>query len=79
MKATIRKKEYDTDEAKSLGIKYTGEFGQPDGYEEQLFVTEEGLHFIYGAGGPESPYAEPTIKPLTELQTEKWKKNNIEE
>ena len=76
MKATIKKKTYDTDNAKSLGSLYFGEFGQTDGYEEQLFVAEDGQHFIYGIGGSDSPYSEPVIKLLSNKEAESWMKDN---
>ena len=76
MKETINRKVYDTDNAKMLGCKYVGEFGQSDGYEERLLVTKAGHHFIYGVGGAESKYIKPTIKPLTDKQAEEWKKEN---
>ena len=76
MKATIKKKTYDTDVATSIGHKYFGEFGQSDGYEEQLFVTEGGQHFLYGVGGADSPYSEPEIKPFTNKEADAWKKEN---
>ena len=79
MKAKIGRKNYDTDDAVNLGHKYTGDFGHPEGYEERLFVTEKGQHFIYGVGGAESPYNEPEIKLLTNEAAEIWmKENNIE-
>ena len=76
MKATIKKKVYDTDKATSLGHKYTGEYGQQDGFEERLFVTQDGQHFIYGVGGSDSPYAKPEIKLVTEKQAAQWKTEN---
>ena len=76
MKATISKKTYDTDTATHLGGRYSGAFGQPDGFEEQLFVTKAGQHFIYGVGGSDSPYAEPEIKLVSEEQAELWRKEN---
>lgn len=73
MKKTINKVVCDTDTANHLGFKYIGEFGLPDGYEEQSFVTEKGQHFIYGVGGSDSPYIKPDIKLLTDEQAEEWK------
>ena len=77
MKATVKKVLYDTETAKHIGGKFFGEFGQPGGYEEQLFVTPTKKNFIYGAGGPESPYSAPTIRPLTEKQAADWKAENM--
>lgn len=76
MKKTIDKVVCDTDTATHLGSKYIGEFGVSDGYEEQSFVTAKGQHFLYGAGGLDSPYIEPIIKLLTDEQAEEWEKEN---
>lgn len=76
MQKKISKKVYDTDQASNLGCKYVGEYGQPDGYEERLFVNEDGQHFLYGIGGSESKYAEPTIELLSTEQADEWKKEN---
>jgi len=78
MIAIISKKTYDTDVDTKVGSKFVGEFGQPDGYEEHLFVTAGGNHFIYGVGGPSSPYAEPTIKKALKKEAEAWKKENMQ-
>ena len=76
MKATIKRKVYDTDTATSLGSKYVGEFGEPTGYEERLYITKTKQYFIYGVGGSESKYSEPIIEPITEEQADDWKKEN---
>ena len=76
MKKTISRKVYDTDKATSLGFRYVGEFGHANGFEEQLFLTKAGQHFIYGIGGSESPYNEPIIKLITDKQADEWKKAN---
>jgi hypothetical protein len=76
MKAKIDKKTYDTDKAMTLGFKYSGEFGEPGGYEERLFITKTGQHFIYGVGGSESPYAESEIKLIDEKGAKRWLKEN---
>ena len=78
MKKMIGKALYDTDAAKCLGYKYSGEYGRPEGYEEQLYVTDTGQYFICGIGGMDSPYIEPAIRKLTPKQADEWKKaNNI--
>jgi len=76
VKVKINKITYDTDSSMNLGRKYVGEFGQPDGYEEQLFATNTVQLFFYGIGGPDSPYAEPTIKKATTKEVEAWKNEN---
>lgn len=74
MRKIIDRKVYDTEKSTQLGHKHVGEFGQSDGYEEQLFITKSGSHFIYGIGGSESAYCEPVIKLLTDKQVKEWKK-----
>ncbi|MCL2539403.1 MAG: hypothetical protein FWE66_03605 [Oscillospiraceae bacterium] len=76
MKKTIDKKVYNTDTASALGFAYSGAFGQPDGFEERLFVAKSGQHFIYGVGGEQSKYAEPCIELVTEKQAKHWLKEN---
>ena len=76
MKAVIRKINYDTCTATFVGKKTHGEFGQTDGYEEQLLQTEDGYLFIYGVGGQDSPYNEPKIKPISKDKAEIWKQEN---
>jgi len=77
MRKVINKKTYDTNTAKLLGVKYAGEFGDPDGYEEQLFITKNKDYFMYGIGGAESKYIKPVIILITEKEAEDWKKENI--
>jgi hypothetical protein len=76
MRKIIDKKTYDTSTAKLLGVKHVGEYGNPDGYEEQLFITKSKQHFIYGIGGLESVYKKPAIKLIDDKQADEWKKDN---
>ena len=74
MKKRIGTKMYDTDKAVNIGCKYFGKFGEPNGYEEQLYVTANaGQHFIYGIGGSESKYSSATITLITGEQAKEWK------
>lgn len=73
MKKIICKVEYDT-EASTLVAKFTeGQFGDPAGYEETLYVTEGGKYFLYVNGGAESPYAEENIKRMSAAKAEEWR------
>jgi hypothetical protein len=74
MKTIINEREYSTFDAKCLGYKHVGEYGHNDGFEEQLFVAEDGQYFLFGAGGPESAYVEPEIVLLTKVEAESWLK-----
>ncbi len=72
MKKIICKVEYDTENAKLLMKKTSGEFGDPAGYEECLFETPDGKLFLYGNGGEASAYAEETIKRLSAAKADEW-------
>ena len=72
MKKTIRKKLYETETAERLGGFTEGIFGDPAGYEEHLYRTPTGSHFLYGLGGTDSPYPEETIVPLSIAKAKDW-------
>lgn len=72
MKKIICKVEYDTESA-TLVKKFTvGNFGDANGYEETLYVTEKGNYFIYVNGGAESPYPIEDIKRLAKNKVDAW-------
>ena len=76
MKKVICKVEYNTDTAE-LVKKYTcGELGDTDGYEESLYVTENGKYFLYVNGGEDSIYPQENIKRLSPDKAEEWRKNH---
>ena len=77
MRKLINNRTYNTETAKLLGVKYAGEFGNADGYEEQLFMTKNKEYFIYGVGGAESKYVKRTLTLITEKEADAWKKENI--
>jgi hypothetical protein len=74
MIVTINEKTYSTYDAQCLGYRHVGEYGHNTGFEEQLYVAEDGQHFLYGAGGPKSPYAEPEIRLLENTEVKAWLK-----
>jgi len=76
MKKRIKGKLCDTDSAKLIGAICSGEFGDPAGYEEKLFITRSKQYFIYGLGGEESKYTKESIKLATDEEAAKWKKEN---
>ena len=49
-----------------------GNFGDANGYEETLYVTEKGNYFIYVNGGAESPYPTEDIKRLAKNKVDAW-------
>ena len=73
MKQVIKRKLYNTETAKALGIAH---FGRPDdglyySYEE-LYVKKTGEYFLHGSGGPGTKYAEDKIIPLTLDEAMDW-------
>ena len=76
MKRIICKREYDTETA-TLIKKYTySYFGDPAGYEENLFQTPGGLYFLYVNGGDSSPYPEENILRLAKVKVSEWLDNH---
>ena len=76
MKKIICKVEYDTDNSQLVAKKTYGEFGQADGYEESLYVTEGGKYFLYTNGGEESKYPQEGITRMSAAKAEEWRKAN---
>lgn len=74
MKKVICKVEYDTEKATLVEKRTFGEFGDPMGYEESLYMTENGKYFLYVNGGAESKYPEENIKRIAAAKLEEWKK-----
>ena len=72
MKKTICKIDYDTEASELVQKKTFGAFGEADGYEESLYKTEGGKFFLYGFGGPESPYAKETITRMSAEKAKAW-------
>lgn len=74
MKKVICKVEYDTETA-ALVKKHTyGAFGDTDGYEESLYVTESGKYFLYVNGGEDSIYPTENIKRMSAEKADEWRK-----
>lgn len=73
MKKVICKVEYDTEKATLVEKRTFGEFGDPMGYEESLYMTENGKYFLYVNGGAESKYPEENIKRMAAAKLEEWK------
>jgi hypothetical protein len=66
----------DTEKATIIGNKAIGEYGDPTGYEEILYINKRKQYFLYGNGGLESQYTKPTMVLFTDEQAEAWKKEN---
>ena len=76
MKKTIRKKEYDTQNAEVVKQCTYGTYGDPAGYEETLCKTPDGLYFVYVCGGASSPYPVEDIQQLGKARVEEWLNNH---
>lgn len=72
MKKIIRKRLYDTQSAKLIK-KYTySYFGDPAGFEENLYQTPEGLYFLHVKGGVGSPHPAEDILNLAKAKVNSW-------
>ncbi len=67
---------YDTATATLVKKVTVGNFGDPAGYEESLYVTSEGKYFLYVNGGVDSKYPTEDIKTHS-ATVNAWKKNNL--
>lgn len=76
MQKIICKKLYDTETSSIVKKVAVGSFGDPAGYEETLYVTEDGAYFLYTNGGSESKYAEENITRKSKAAAEKWLAEN---
>lgn len=72
MKKTICRVEYDTDTATLVKKTVSGEFGDPAGYEESLYMTEKGNYFLYVNGGEASIHPTEDIKRMAKAKAEEW-------
>ena len=72
MKKVICKVTYDTEKAELIKKNTNGQFGDPAGYEESLYKTEEGKFFLYVNGGEDSIYPEENIKRMSAAKADEW-------
>lgn len=72
MKKIICKVTYDTENAELIKKNTSGQFGDPTGYEESLYKTEEGKFFLYVNGGEDSIYPEENIKRMSAAKADEW-------
>ena len=89
MKKIINGKKYDTDTAGYIGGYRRGYGGDVNKFEEELYRKRTGEFFLYGWGGPGSPYAERTssgnswqsgsrIKPLPYEAAREWAEKHLD-
>lgn len=63
---------YDT-ATSTVDKKFTyGNPGDADGYEETLYITDEGQYFIYTNGGRLSKYPSENIIPIAREEVKFW-------
>lgn len=73
MKKIVCKVEYDTEKSEIIAKFTNGEIGDPTGYEETLYKTEDGKYFIYVNGGVDSIYPEENIKRIAQTKVDAWR------
>lgn len=77
MQKLVRGRMLDTESATLVKKVTCGVFGDPRGYEETLYVTDDGTYFLYTNGGNESKYTEENITMKYKASAQKWlEKNN---
>lgn len=76
MTKIICKKEYNTETATLIKKVTYGHYGDPNGYEETLYKTPEGLYFIFVNGGTSSPYPNKDIIRLAKSKVDLWLDNH---
>ena len=73
MKKVICKVEYDTENATVVAKKVSGNFGDANGYEETLYMTEGGKYFLYVNGGEDSIHPDENITRMSAAKAEEWR------
>ena len=76
MKKTICNVNYDTETAELQGKVTSGSIGDPAGFEESLYKTEDGKFFLYTNGGEASPYKKEDIKRMSAAKAKEWLEKN---
>ena len=72
MQKMICKRLYDTEQAELQKKMTFGFLGDPAGYEESLYRTEDGYFFLYVNGGESSPYPREEIRRMSEKRAGEW-------
>ena len=72
MKKIICKVEYDTENSELIAKHTYGAFGDTDGYEESLYVTEGGKYFLYVNGGVDSKDPAENITRMSAAKAKDW-------
>lgn len=72
MKKVICKIEFDTESATLVQAYSFGEYGDPAGYEEDLYQTADGYYFLHVCGGEASIYPQEDIVRLAKTKLKAW-------
>lgn len=72
IKKRIGRKVYRTDKSKYIGTNTKGDFGDPNGFEEQMFKKGDGDFFLVVQGGENSQYSDTDILPLELDDAKEW-------
>ena len=72
MKKIICKVEYDTENSKLIAKNTYGNFGESNGYEESLYLTNGGKYFLYVNGGEDSKYPTENITRMSAVKAKEW-------
>ena len=72
MTKIICKKAYNTETAALVKKCTYGCFGDPAGYEETLYQTQDGFYFLYVCGGADSPYPNEDIHRIGKDKAQQW-------
>ena len=73
MKKVICKVEYDTENSELVAKFTSGEFGDPSGYEESLYMTAAGKYFLYTNGGEDSIHKGGNITRMSASKADEWR------
>lgn len=76
MKKVICKKVYDTNESVIIKKVTYSFYGDPAGYEETLYQTQDGFFFLYVNGGETSKHPKENITRMSKEKAEQWLLNN---
>ena len=72
MQKIICNKLYDTETSQIITKVTFGNFGDSDGYEETLYVTQDGAYFLYENGGADSIHPKENIKRMSKKAALEW-------
>ncbi len=72
MQKKIGRRVYNTEKAEYVGRNAEGYYGDPTGFEEQMYKKGLGDFFLFVSGGPESQYPTEDLIPLALADAREW-------